>query len=86
MGYTGQAFLSMGDPCLFTSAVAVAVGGASILGGKGHYMGTVAGALILTLVAAILPLFGLITADISIAYGMILLAAVFVASFRLTRR
>jgi ribose transport system permease protein len=86
MGYTGQAFLSMGDPYLFTSAVAVAVGGASILGGKGHYLGTVAGALILTLVAAILPLYGLITADVQISYGLILLATVFVASLRLTRR
>jgi ribose transport system permease protein len=66
--------------------VAVAVGGASILGGKGHYLGTVAGALILTLVAAILPLYGLITADIQISYGLILLATVFVASLRLTRR
>ena len=80
MGYNGQAFLSMGDPYLFTSAVAVAVGGASILGGQGHYIGTVAGALILTLVAAILPLFGLATADIQISYGVILLLTVLLAS------
>jgi ribose transport system permease protein len=86
MGYTGQAFLTMGDQYLFSAAVAVAVGGASILGGEGHYVGTVAGALILTLVAAILPLFGLGTADIQISYGIILLATVFLASFRLSRR
>jgi ribose transport system permease protein len=86
MGYTGQAFLTMGDQYLFAAAVAVAVGGASILGGQGHYVGTVAGALILTLVAAILPLFGLGTADIQIAYGIILLATVFLASFRVSQR
>jgi ribose transport system permease protein len=86
MGYTGTAYLNMGDPYLFTSAVAVAVGGASILGGQGHYLGTVAGALILTLVTAILPLFGLSLADISISYGVVLLLAVFVSSFRFGRR
>jgi ribose transport system permease protein len=86
MGYTGTAYLNMGDPYLFTSAVAVAVGGASILGGQGHYLGTVAGALILTLVSAILPLFGLSLADITISYGVVLLVAVFISSFRLSRR
>lgn len=86
MGYTGQAFLTMGDQYLFSSAVAVAVGGASILGGEGHYVGTVAGALILTLIAAILPLFGLGSADVQISYGLILLATVFLASLRLSRR
>jgi ribose transport system permease protein len=85
MGYNSQAFLSMGDQYLFSAAVAVAVGGASILGGQGHYLGTVAGALILTLVAAILPLFGLGTAGLQISYGIILLVTVFLASFRLAR-
>jgi ribose transport system permease protein len=85
MGYNGQAFLSMGDQYLFAAAVAVAVGGASILGGQGHYLGTVAGALILTLVAAILPLFGLSAAGLQISYGVILLVTVFLASFRLAR-
>ena len=35
-GYTAQAYLGMGDPYLFTSIAAVAIGGASILGGSGH--------------------------------------------------
>lgn len=86
MGFTGQAFLTMGDPYLFSSAVAVAVGGASILGGSGHYAGTVAGALVLTLVASLLPLFSLGTAWLQIAYGLILLAAVYAAGLNLTRK
>lgn len=86
MGFTGQAFLSMGDPYLFSSAVAVAVGGASILGGSGHYTGTIGGALVLTLVASLLPLFKLGTAWLQIAYGVILLATVYAASLRLTRK
>ena len=85
-GYLGQAFVNMGDDYLFSSAVAVAVGGASILGGNGHYIGTVAGAIVLTLIAGLLPLFSLGTAALQISYGVILLATVFFASVRLTRR
>jgi ribose transport system permease protein len=69
MGYTGQAYLTMGDPYLFASAAAVAVGGASILGGNGHYIGTVAGAFVLTLLNALLILFNLGVGYLDIAYG-----------------
>jgi ribose transport system permease protein len=82
MGFTGQAFLTMGDPYLFTGAVAVAVGGTSILGGSGHYVGTIAGALILTLVSALLPLFWTSAAGVEIADGLILLGAVYAAGRR----
>jgi ribose transport system permease protein len=82
MGFTGQAFLTMGDPYLFTGAVAVAVGGTSILGGSGHYVGTIAGALILTLVSALLPLFWTSAAGVQIADGVILLGAVYAAGRR----
>lgn len=82
MGYYGQAYLGMGDQYLFGSAAAVAVGGASILGGEGHYIGTIAGSLILTLVGALLGLLGLSAAWLGISYGVILFATVFLASFR----
>jgi ribose transport system permease protein len=85
MGFNGQAFLTMGDPYLFASAAAVAVGGASILGGNGHYIGTVAGALVLTLLNALLVLFSLGTGYLLISYGAVLLAAVFLANLRLSR-
>ena len=86
LGFLGQAFINMGDDYLFSSAVAVAVGGASILGGKGHYVGTVAGAIILTLIAANLNLLSLGESAIQISYGLILLATVYVATIRLGRR
>lgn len=85
MGFNGQAFLTMGDPYLFSSAVAVAVGGASILGGSGHYAGTIAGAIVLTLVASLLPLFHLGAAWLQIAYGVILLATVYLAGLSRSR-
>ena len=40
LGFLAQAFVNIGDEYLFSSAVAVAIGGASILGGRGHYIGT----------------------------------------------
>jgi ribose transport system permease protein len=86
LGFLGQAFVNMGDEYLFSSAVAVAVGGASILGGKGHYIGTVAGAIILTLIAANLNLLSLGVSAIRISYGVILLATVYLATIRLGRR
>ena len=83
LGYLGQAFITMGDVYLFSSAVAVAVGGASILGGKGHYIGTVAGAIILTLITANLNLISLGTSAIDVAYGVILLGTVYLATMRM---
>lgn len=85
LGFLGQAFVNMGDDYLFSSAIAVAIGGASILGGRGNYLGTVAGALVLTLIAAILPLFSLGTASLKICYGVILLAAVIIGRQRSRR-
>jgi ribose transport system permease protein len=82
LGFLAQAFVNIGDEYLFSSAVAVAVGGASILGGRGHYIGTVAGAIILTLIAANLQLLSLGTAAVQISYGLILLGTVYLAGLR----
>jgi ribose transport system permease protein len=82
LGWLGQAFVNIGDTYLFSSAVAVAVGGASILGGRGHYLGTVAGAIVLTLIAANLELLSLGTSAVQISYGVILLITVYLAGFR----
>jgi ribose transport system permease protein len=82
LGFLGQAFVNMGDEYLFSSAIAVAVGGASILGGRGNYIGTVAGALILTLITANLDLFSLGTSAVQISYGVILLGTVYLATLR----
>ncbi|MCL6443103.1 MAG: ABC transporter permease [Alicyclobacillus sp.] len=78
-GWVGQAYLGMGDTYLFESVAAVAIGGASILGGSGHYAGTVAGALILTVLAALLPVFNLPNSVQEILYGLVVLVAVLVA-------
>ena len=75
-GYSGQAFAQLGAPFLFSSVAAVAIGGASILGGHGSYLGTIAGALILTVLAALLPILNLSAAWLAICYGLVILATV----------
>jgi ribose transport system permease protein len=86
LGFLAQAFVNIGDEYLFSSAVAVAIGGGSVLGGRGHYIGTVAGAIILTLIVANLQLLSLGTAAVQISYGLILLGTVFLASIRVGGR
>jgi len=39
VGFGGQASLGMGSPYLFQSIAAVVIGGVSILGGSGNYLG-----------------------------------------------
>ena len=79
-GYSRQAYLGMGDPYLFTSIAAVAIGGASILGGTGSYLGTIAGALVLTVLNGVLPIFRLEAGALKIIYGVVILLAVFMAA------
>jgi ribose transport system permease protein len=79
-GYSRQAYLGMGDPYLFTSIAAVAIGGASILGGTGSYLGTVAGALVLTILTGVLPIFRLDAGALKIIYGLVILVTVSIAA------
>jgi ribose transport system permease protein len=51
---TGVVFINIGNPFLFPSIAAVAVGGTLLSGGKGSYVGTMAGALVLTLLTSLL--------------------------------
>ena len=53
-GYASKAAQSMGDAYLLPSIAAVVLGGTSILGGRGSYLGTVAGVILITLLQSIL--------------------------------
>lgn len=79
-GYAKQSYLGMGNPYLFTSIAAVAIGGASILGGSGSYLGTVAGALVLTILTGLLPIFRLDAGALQVIYGVVILATVSLAA------
>jgi ribose transport system permease protein len=79
-GYSGQAYFGMGDPYLFTSIAAVAIGAVSLMGGSGHYLGVVAGAFLLTILTGFLPALNLSTGALKIVYGVVILVAVSLTS------
>ncbi len=70
-----QATLGMGDPYLFDSIAAVVIGGTSILGGRGNYWGTIAGAIFLVVLRAVLQEYNISEAGRSIATGVVILIA-----------
>lgn len=53
LGFTGSAYAGVGTPYLFLSIGAVVLGGTMITGGSGGYLGTVFGALILTMLTLV---------------------------------
>jgi ribose transport system permease protein len=79
-GRIGLSYLGMGDPYLFQSVIVVVLGGASIMGGSGQYLGTVAGAFILTIVNGLLPVFNIPTSAQQVLYGVVLFLAVLLTS------
>jgi ribose transport system permease protein len=73
VGFGGQAALGMGDPYLFQSIAAVVIGGVYILGGRGGYVGTVAGAITLVALVSVLLAMNMPDYGRSIVYGVIIL-------------
>lgn len=78
VGYSNQSYLRMGDPYVLPSIAAVVVGGTSILGGSGGYMGTIAGAILITLVQSLLTIENRPRADQQILFGIIVLGMLLV--------
>jgi ribose transport system permease protein len=72
-GYSNQSFLRMGDAFLLPAIAAVVIGGTSILGGSGGYVGTILGAIIVTLLQNVLSIEGRSQADQQILFGVIVL-------------
>jgi ribose transport system permease protein len=85
LGYVVNAYFGMGDTYLFASISAAVVGGASILGGSGHFIGTIGGALLLTVANALLVDLSLGPGAIAIFYGAIILASVIALSDRVQK-
>ncbi len=85
LGFVGQAYPGLGDEYQFSAIAAVIVGGASILGGSGHYVGTVAGALLLTILNSLLQVYSLGAGTILIFYGAIIIVSVWIAQQDLGR-
>lgn len=75
-GFSGQASLGMGDDYLLPSIAVVVVGGALITGGRGHYLGMLGGALLLTAMQMLLAGTTLPYAFRAVFFGFVILAAV----------
>ena len=72
-GYGGKAAQSMGDAYLLPSIAAVVLGGTSILGGSGSYLGTVAGVILITLLQSILSVVQMPEYGRQIIYGVVII-------------
>jgi ribose transport system permease protein len=71
-GYASKAAQAMGDAYLLPSIAAVVLGGASILGGRGSYLGTIAGVILITLLQSILSVMQMPEAGRQIIYGVVI--------------
>lgn len=81
-GYANQAYQSMGDPFLLPTIAAVVIGGTSILGGRGGLLGTVGGAIFITLLTSILSIMQIQESWRNIIFGAIILAMLLFQSLR----
>ncbi|HET7030850.1 MAG TPA: ABC transporter permease [Candidatus Limnocylindrales bacterium] len=71
-GLTNTASVSLADSSLLPSVAAAVIGGTSILGGRGGYGGTIVGALILTVLGALLTVLGLPEPTRQVVFGAII--------------
>jgi ribose transport system permease protein len=75
-GFSQSTFYDMGRPYLMASITIVVLGGTSITGGKGHYLGILGGALLYTALGSMLAGTTVPEAVRSIIYGAVILGAV----------
>ena len=72
-GYVSKAAQSMGDAYLLPAIAGGVLGGTSILGGRGSYLGTVAGVLLITLLQSILSVMQMPEYGRQVIYGLVII-------------
>ena len=82
LGYVGTPYLNLGAPYLMTSIAAVAIGGISLAGGAGSYLGAAIGCVLLTTLSSILVALKTTESVRQIVYGSL----VFIIVVAYTRR
>ena len=73
-GLTNVASVTLVDTAVLPSVAAAVIGGTSILGGRGGFVGTIVGALILTVVESLLSSLGYPEAVRQVLFGAIIVA------------
>lgn len=76
LGFTGSAYAEVGQPYLFQTIAAVVIGGTALVGGRGSYAGTVAGALVLIELNTLLIGLGLQPSVVQAALGVVIIGLV----------
>jgi ribose transport system permease protein len=77
-GYSTKAYQAMGDPYLLPAIAAVVLGGTHILGGRGTFLGTVAGVILISLLQSILSVMQMPEAGRQIIYGVVIIVMLLV--------
>ena len=77
-GYSTNAYQGMGDPYLLPAIAAIVLGGTNILGGKGSYVGTVVGVILIVLLQSMLSVMQMQEAGRQIIYGVVIVAMLLV--------
>ncbi|MDB4866531.1 MAG: transporter permease [Cohnella sp.] len=77
VGFYGLSYLGMGDTYLLPTIAAVVIGGTSIIGGRGGYVGTIAGTVIIYVLLSILTVLNINDAGRQIIYGLVILIVLF---------
>ncbi|MBD8554375.1 ABC transporter permease [Rhizobium sp. CFBP 8762] len=76
LGFTGSSSANVGAPYLFQTVSAVVIGGTALIGGRGGFVGTLAGALVLIELRTLLIGMGLSEAMVQAALGVLILLLV----------
>ena len=85
-GKLSQLYLGMGDTYQMASVSAVAIGGISLVGGSGSYIGAIAGSFVIIILDGLLAAMSLSQGVQKIIYGIVLFLAVLISSRKKTTR
>jgi ribose transport system permease protein len=77
IGYLGNPNYRMGEDYQLISIAAVVIGGTSIMGGHGSYLGTMGGVIIIYLIQSILTILNIAQAGKEIVNGVVILLVLF---------
>jgi ribose transport system permease protein len=72
-GYATKAYQAMGDAYMLPAIAAVVLGGTNILGGRGSYVGTIVGVILITLLQSILSVMQIEEMGRQIIYGAVII-------------
>lgn len=77
-GYSTKAYQGMGDAYLLPAIAAVVIGGTHILGGRGRYLGTLVGVILIVLLNSVLSIMQMPEAGRQVIYGSVIIGMLLV--------